>query len=312
MPDIIILFFLLGVAAGILRSDIHLPRGLYDTLTILLLLTIGLKGGVELSQHPLDNVLPKAGAVILFGLGLPLIAFPVLFRICRLPRPDAASIAAHYGSVSVGTYAVAVAFLGAMDVPYESYLPLFVVILEMPAIGVGILLARGGIKGVPLGKLAHEVFLNKGIMLMGGGLLIGWAAGPSGVEKVSPFFFELFYGILALFLVEMGLLAAGRLSDLKQTGLVLIIFGIVMPLFASFAGVLLGIVMDLSVGGVFLMGVLGASASYIAVPAAMRIAVPDARPNLSITASLGVTFPFNVIIGLPIYYWLAQWMTSLF
>jgi len=306
MPDIIILFFLLGVAAGILRSDISLPRGLYHTLTILLLLTIGLKGGVELAQVELTSVLPKAAAIIVFGITLPLLAYPILLHLGRLPRADAASIAAHYGSVSVGTYAVGVAFLEVLNVPYESYLPLFVVLLEMPAIGVGILLARGGLRGLPVGKLAHEVFLNKGIVLMGGGLLIGWAAGPEGVTKVEPFFFDLFYGILALFLVEMGLLAASQLSDLRKNGLFLAAFGIIMPLIFALAGILLAGLMGMSVGGAFLMAVLGASASYIAVPAAMRIAVPEARPNLSIAASLGITFPFNVLIGLPVYYWLAR------
>ncbi len=152
-----------------------------------------------------------------------------------------------------------------------------------------------------MARIAHEVFLNKGILLMGGGLLIGAIAGPVGIEPVAPLFIDGFKGALALFLVEMGLIAASRISDLRASGPFLIAFGVAMPLFGACVGWLAGTIAGLSPGGVAMIAVLGASASYIAVPAAMRIAIPEARPSLSISSSLAVTFPFNVLIGIPLY-----------
>ncbi len=179
---------------------------------------------------------------------------------------------------------------------------MFVVLLEMPAIGVGIWLARrAGIGSGGGGQLAHEIFLNKGILLMGGGLVIGAVAGPTGVEPVAPLFIDLFKGALALFLVEMGLIAASRLGDLRQVGVFLVAFGTLMPLTGAALGAVAGTLAGLSPGGVAMVAILGASASYIAVPAAMRIAIPEARHNLSITASLAITFPFNVLVGIPLY-----------
>lgn len=300
--DIVILFFALGAFAGLVRSDLRLPSGLYDTLTLYLLLAIGLKGGVELARFPLGEVLLQALPVVAIGLLLPLLAYPVLRFAGRLPVADSASIAAHYGSVSVATYAVGVAHLDSLGIVYEAYLPVFVVLLEMPAIGVGIWLARrAGVGASGGGRLAHEIFLNKGILLMGGGLVIGAVAGPEGVEPVAPLFIDLFKGALALFLVEMGLIAASRLGDLRQLGLFLVAFGTLMPLAGALAGAVAGTLAGLSPGGVTMVAILGASASYIAVPAAMRIAVPEARHSLSITASLAITFPFNVLVGVPLY-----------
>jgi len=300
--DIIILFFALGAFAGIVRSDLRLPTGLYDTLSLYLLLALGLKGGVELARFPVGDVLLQALPVVAMGLILPFIAYPVLRRLGKLPVADSASIAAHYGSVSVATYAVGIAHLDSLAIAHEAYLPVFVVLLEMPAIGVGIWLARRvGIGAGGGAQLAHEIFLNKGILLMGGGLVIGAVAGPQGVEPVAPLFVDLFKGALALFLVEMGLIAASRLQDLRQTGLFLILFGTLMPLTGAALGYVAGTLAGLSPGGVAMVSILGASASYIAVPAAMRIAIPEARPNLSITATLAITFPFNVLVGVPLY-----------
>jgi hypothetical protein len=225
-----------------------------------------------------------------------------LRRIGRLPPADSASIAAHYGSVSVATFAVGIAHLDSLRISYEAYLPVFVVLLEMPAIGVGIWLARrAGVGKTDGASLAHEVLLNKGILLMGGGLVIGAVAGPAGVEPVAPLFMDLFKGLLGLFLVEMGLIAASRLKDLKEVGLFLVGFGTLMPLVGAAFGVAAGTLAGLSPGGVAMVATLGASASYIAVPAAMRLAIPEARHHISITLSLAITFPFNVLIGVPLY-----------
>lgn len=304
--DPIVLFFILGLAAGLARSDLRLPAAIYEFLTVLLLLAIGLKGGVELSRQSLGALAPQMLAVILMGLVLPLIAYPVLRHAGRFKRPDAASIAAHYGSVSVGTYAVAVAYLASQGVTFEEYMPLFVVLLEMPAIVVGIVLARGIARDTRWGPLAREVFLGKSIVLLAGGLLIGWAAGADGVQPIKGLFFDLFKGVLALFLLEMGLIAASQVADLRRYGLFLVVFAIIFPLFAAGVGAGLGWMLGLSLGGTVLLATLAASASYIAVPAAMRLAVPEANPALSLAASLGVTFPFNILAGIPLYHALAR------
>jgi hypothetical protein len=219
---------------------------------------------------------------------------------------DSASIAAHYGSVSVGTFAVAVAYMNTRNIEFEEHMALFVVLLEIPAILVGIVLAKGLSKDTQWSTVGHEVLLGKGVMFLLGGLFIGWLSGPSGVESISPLFFDLFKGILALFLLEMGLITASQLGSLKRYGLFLVIFGIVTPLFFSVIGTATGLALGLSIGGTAILATLFASASYIAVPAAMRISVPEANPTLSLTASLGITFPFNILLGIPLYHWLAS------
>ncbi len=309
--DPIVLFFLLGLVAGLGRSDLRLPGSIYEFLSVILLLAIGLKGGAELARQSLGALLPQIFAVILMGAVLPLVAYPLLRMAGRLKRADAASIAAHYGSVSVGTYAVAVAWLVAREIPYEEYMPLMLVLLEMPAIVVGIMLARGVSSQTDWKELAHEVFLGKSIVLLVGGLLIGWAAGPEALKPVGGLFFGLFHGVLALFLLEMGLVAAGQVGSLRRHGLFLAAFGILFPLFGALVGAGLGSVFDLSTGGITLLAVLAASASYIAVPAAMRLALPEANPTLSLTASLGVTFPFNILVGIPLYHRLAETLSQL-
>lgn len=300
------LFFLLGLAAGIARADLRLPPAIYEFLSILLLLSIGLKGGVELATQPFGALLPQMFAVVLMGILLPLAAYPVLRFAGRLERADAASIAAHYGSVSVGTYAVAAAYLTYRQVAFEEYMPVFLVLLEMPAIVVGILLARGVDRNTPWRVVGREVLLGKSVVLLLGGLLIGWVAGPQGIKPIEGLFFDLFKGVLALFLLEMGLIAAGQVGSLRRHGGFLIAFGVAMPLVAGALGAGLGWMLGLSVGGTALLTTLAASASYIAVPAAMRQSVPEANPTLSLAASLGVTFPFNILVGIPLYHRLAE------
>lgn len=301
----VILFFLLGITAGVLRSDLRLPASIYQFVTALLLLSIGLKGGIELARQPFVSLLPQMLAVIALGLLLPLIAFPVLKYLGRLKRADAASIAAHYGSVSVGTYAVAAAYFASRQVAYEEHMPLLLTLLEIPAIVVGIVLARGLSQNTRWGSMAHEVFLGKGIVLLVGGLLIGWISGPEGIEPLSPLFIDLFQGILAIFLLEMGLITAAQLGTLRNYGVFLAAFAVGMPLFSASIGITLAWLLGLSLGGAAMLATLAASASYIAVPAAMRISVPEANPTLSLGASLGVTFPFNILVGIPLYLWAA-------
>jgi len=307
----VVLFFLLGALAGLARSDLKIPSSIYDALSIFLLLAIGLKGGVKLAEHPIDDLILPGLLILLVGALIPLLAFPALRFLGRMNRADSASIAAHYGSVSVVTFSVGVAFLGQEAESFEGYMIVFLVLLEIPALVIGVMLARYGQGQVRWGKLLHEVFFGKSIFLLAGGLVIGLIAGPQGIQPLDALFFDLFKGVLALFLLEMGLVAAGRMADLRAHGAFLISFAIAMPLVAGLLGTLLGWLLGLSVGGTLLLATLYASASYIAAPAAMRIAVPEANPGLSIGAALGVTFPFNLFVGIPVYYWMALTMHQL-
>lgn len=305
MIDVVILFFLFGLAAGLVRSELKLPASLYETLSFFLLLTIGIKGGEGLATQALGPLLPQLGAVMLLGAVLTLIAFVVLRTAGRFGRADAASIAAHYGSVSVATFAVAANWLLTRGISYEPQLAIFLTVMEVPGIMVGIVLARGLSKQTDWRGLAHETFLGKGVTLLLGGMAIGWAAGPEGLAPVKGMFYDLFKGALALFLLEMGLIVSRQIGDLRARGLFMIGFGVLMPLVSALLGLGCGLLLGLSVGGVTLLATLAASASYIAVPAAMRLALPEANPTLSLAAVLGVTFPFNILAGIPLYHWLA-------
>lgn len=303
--DPVVLFFLLGLAAGIAKSDLKLPSALYETLSVFLLLAIGIKGGLALAKQPMMEILPQAMLVLLMGCLIPLLIYPLL-RL-KLPQADAASVAAHYGSASVVTFAVGVAFLTRLAVPYESQTTLFLALLEMPALVVGVILARLGgdakqANGHGWGKLMHEVLLGKSIVLLLGGLAIGYIAGPEGIKPVDKLYLDLFKPVLTLFLLEMGLVVAGKVGALRQHGLFMLIVGVGLPVALSWVGIGFGMLMGLSLGGVTLLATLAASASYIAAPAAMRMAVPQANPALSLGASLGVTFPFNLLVGIPLYH----------
>ena len=341
MLDVVVLFFLLGLFARLVKSDLALPAALYETLSIYLLLAIGLKGGIELSKQNLSSVAPQIAFCIVLGFTIPFLLYPFLRKLTGLNGYDAASVAAHYGSVSVVTFAVASAYLTAQKIPFESHAALWVALLEAPGILAGILLARWYAAAIPtsavlaspdaviakpsqfsnavpsnvaLGvkstnvwrNLAHDVFLGKSVLLLAGGLLIGASMGESGTAPIAPVFTVMFKGVLALFLLELGLVAGARLGELRKYGLSIIAFAILAPLALACLGAAGGKLLGLSLGGIAIMATLASSASYIAAPTAMRIAVPQANAALSITAALGVTFPFNVIFGIPLYLKLAQ------
>ncbi len=331
MLDVVVLFFLLGLLARLVKSDLALPGALYETLSIYLLLAIGLKGGIELSKQSVQTVLPQVLWCLAMGLAIPCILYPVLRKLVRLSNYDAASVAAHYGSVSVVTFAVASAYLTQQQIPFEAHAALWVALLEAPGIVAGIALARwsaqraagsasaissAGALGAAIAAsaaspsawrtLAHDVFLGKSVLLLVGGLVIGTTMGEAGTAPIAPLFTVLFKGVLALFLLELGLVAGARLGELKRYGFSLIAFALTAPLALAVLGALGGKLLGLSTGGVAIMATLAASASYIAAPTAMRIAVPQANAALSITAALGITFPLNVIFGIPLYLQLAK------
>jgi len=309
-----VLFFVLGVVAALVKSDLKFPEALYVTLTIYLLTAIGFKGGVAISEAGLGVVWVPALAAMALGALIPLWSYPVLRYAGRLPAVDAAAIAAHYGSVSAVTFIAATNFLIQINQPYESYATAFLAVMESPAIIIGILLGkaagsgRGSIWG-PAARLAlREAVFGRSVLLLVGGLIIGALSGKSGMAKVEGFFVTPFQGVLALFLLEMGMLAARRLEDLKKVGLFLLGFGVAAPLVHGVLGLVAGRLVGLSLGGATLMGVLASSASYIAAPAAMRLSLPEARPTLYLTAALAITFPFNIAFGIPIYYAIARWL----
>ncbi len=303
-----VIFFALGLMAGLLKSELRIPEAIYELLSIYLLLGIGIKGGLQLAKASFDTlILPLIGTLFL-GIIIPIIAYLILRRIGRIMRPDAAAIAAHYGSVSAVTFAVVLSFLDRTGVKYESFMTLLLTMLEIPAIAVAILIVRTRVSKGPLKLVTifRELFLGKSIYLMLGGLLVGFASGPQRIGPVGVLFVDLQKGFLALFLLEMGLLTSRRLGDLRKLGPFLIAFGIAMPLLSALLGTLVGRATGLSLGGAAVLATMSASASYIAAPAAMRVAVPEANPTLYLTASLGITFPFNIVLGIPTYYWLAQ------
>ncbi|MBM3373118.1 MAG: sodium-dependent bicarbonate transport family permease [Betaproteobacteria bacterium] len=301
--DPLILVFALGVIARLLRSDLRFPEPVYEALSIYLLLAIGLKGGVELSHQPLAQVALPAVFAVFAGFALPFLLFPLLLHGVRLKRADAASVAAHYGSVSVVTFAIGSAFLQQRAIPYESFMPVLLALMEAPGILAGVVLARAG--GTGGASVYREVAVNKGVVLLIGGIAIGWMIGAEGFQPLKPVFGDLFRGLLAIYLLELGLVVGGRVPDLRRAGVRLVVFGLATPLVMGALGVLLGqALLGLSVGGSILFGVLLASASYIAAPAAMRMAVPEANPALGISAALAVTFPFNVFVNIPLLVWL--------
>jgi len=298
-----VLAYFLGIAARLLRSDLAFPEALYTALSIYLLFAIGFKGGVELAHTPLAVVLLPALVTLALGLFRPLPAYFLARRFLKVGREDAAALAAHYGSVSAVTFLTALSFVQGVGHAAEGFLPTLVALLEVPGIVVALLLGQR--HSGRLSEALHEVLAGKSVVLLLGGLIIGVLSGEAGMERVKPFFVDPFYGALTLFLLDLGMVAASRLSVLRQVGFRLILFGVGLALFHGALGVYLGLKAGLGVGGAAVLGAMSASASYIAAPAAVRIALPEANPSLYLTASLAVTFPFNLILGIPLYHALA-------
>jgi uncharacterized protein len=316
MIDAVVLFFILGVIARLGKSDLKLPQALYEALSVYLLLAIGLKGGMELHKQSLAAVLPQILACMALGGLIPILMTPVLKRM-GFSGVDSAVLAAHYGSVSVVTFAVASSYLQRQGIAFEAHAALWVAVMEAPGIVAGVFLARRELNRVktsdttakPQGhwrELAHEVLFGKSVLLLAGGLAIGAVMGEAGLKPIAPLFTDLFKGVLALFLLELGLVAGAQLGEVKRYGLRLLAVGMVSPLLLALLGVGLGKLLGLSTGGIAIMATLSASASYIAAPTAMRMAVPQGNAGLSIAAALGITFPFNIVIGVPLYTLLAQ------
>ncbi len=305
-----VLAFVLGVLASRLRSDLKFPDGLYQSLTIYLLVAIGIKGGYKLSIASFEEVQFPAMAAIALCCIIPLWTYWLMRKAGKMDVNNSAALAAHYGSVSAVTFSAALVYHDMLGVSYEGFMPTLLAIMEIPAILVAISIARiqnSGEEGASnLKEVAIELVSGKSSILLIGFLVIGYVIGKDGWEQVAPLFDTPFKGILTLFLLEAGLMAGRKLSDLRTSGLFIAGFGIIFPVLHAILGIYFGHLAGLSLGGATILGVLAASASYIAAPAACRVALPAANPSYYLTAALAITFPFNIIFGLPLYHYLAQ------
>ncbi len=318
------LSFCLGALARIARSELSVPRDVYTGISLFLLFATGLKGGHELSQVAFLTILGPAAVTVLLGLLTPLCAYLLLRKIGRLSVADSAGIAAHYGSVSAVTFIAAQAFVAEMllarpELPrLEGYLPTLVALMESPGIHVALAL------GVFLGSrtsnrstasLVHEIVTGRTMVLLVGGLLIGWVMGAKNWETIAPLFDPkggVFKGLLCIFLLEMGIAAAARLGELRGVGMLIVGFGITIPLLHAVLTIPLGHLSGLSVGGTAVLATMAASASYIAAPPAVRATLPDANPAYYLTLALAVTFPFNIVVGIPLYFHISEYYFNLF
>ncbi len=304
-----VLFFALGFAAAAARSDLQFPEAAAKALSLYLLIAIGFKGGVTVAERGVDVTMATAiGAGIVLSTVIPFVAFFYLRAVSNLPRIDVAAVAAHYGSISIVTFVAASSALTALGIQFEGYLVAVAAVMESPAIVAALILARKDRKANDsddMGEsLVREVLLNGSIVVLTGAFIIGWITGPGGLDQISAFIIDPFKGVLCLFLLDMGLIAGrGIRQSAKELRPTVILFGLTMPLIGGAFALAAAAVIGLDAGSAALLITLAASASYIAVPAAMRVALPEARPAIYLTLSLGVTFPFNLIFGIPIYVW---------
>ena len=313
-----VLSFALGLIAAFARSDLSIPEAMAKAMAIYLLFAIGFKGGVQVADHGLDAqllIVLVAGAILSFCL--PLLAFALLRMSSRLGVIDAAAVAAHYGSISIVTFVAATQLLVSKGIDYEGYLVATAAVMESPAIVAALWLVRRDRRrpdngnGDARGEAVREIFLNGSIVLLVGAFVIGWMTGAEGMAMIGSFITDPFKGVLCLFLLDMGLLAGRSLqSSRDQLSIGLIAFAIYMPVLSAAIAALMIPFLGLSAGGSALFMTLAASASYIAVPAALRIVLPEAQPGIYLTASLAVTFPFNLIVGIPIYIAVAGLITG--
>jgi hypothetical protein len=307
----IVLAFLLGAIAGFVKSELELPEAVIKLLSIYLLFSLGLTGGRELAKAEIASVLPLVAITLVMTFAIPTVVYLVTRRLGGFDISNAAAIAAHYGSVSTATFFSAVAFATAMGTPSEGYMAAMVALMEFGVV-YSLALARfamgraGG--GVHAGELVLSVIRGRGILLLLGGMTIGAIASDRQWQQIEPFYGELFRGMLMLFLLEMGITAARQIRAFREVGAFMVGFGIVMPVVNGLLGVTLAHAVGLGVGGAFVFGAICASASFIDAPAACRASLPEANPGIYLTSSLGVTLPFNLLVGLPLYYQYASWL----
>ena len=303
-----ILFFFLGVLAVLVKSDLEIPQPIPKMLSLYLLFAIGFKGGVELTHSGISmDIFISLVAAVLMASIVPIYSFYILRT--KLSVHDSAAIAATYGSISAVTFITAIAYLDHLNLSFGGHLVAAMALMESPAIIVGVMLHRMySLKDennyIDWKELGRDAFLNGSVFLIIGSMIIGILTGEKGHESLKPFTDDIFKGVLVLFLLDMGLLAAKRVRSIKKAGAFIFTFSILLPLLNASFGLLIANYLDLTIGDALLFTVLCASASYIAVPAAVRLTIPEANPSYYIAMSLGITFPFNIIIGIPLYMYL--------
>ena len=307
-----VLAFVFGFIAARIKSDVRVPEQIYQFLSIYLLFGIGLKGGHSLKSVTFEEVFAPAVTTVIAGALIPVFAYISLRLVRALSVVDRGAIAAHYGSTSLVTFSAALLFLESNSIYVEGFAPALLTLMEIPGLIVGIYLgSRTPGSEVKWSETLKEVLLGKTVLLLFGGLFIGAVSSNEGYEKVSPFFIGLLSGLLVLFLLHLGYLAGFNFSEVQKVGKPLIVFGLVFPLIVGVMGVALGGAIGLSVGGATILGVLCASASYIAAPAAVSVALPKANATVALMSSIGVTFPFNLIIGIPVYFKVAEFLSTI-
>ena len=307
-----VLAFAFGFIAARIKSDVRVPEQIYQFLSIYLLFGIGLKGGHSLKSVSFEEIFAPAITTIIAGALIPVLAYLSLRFVRALSVMDRGAIAAHYGSTSLVTFSAALLFLECNSVFVEGFAPALLTLMEIPGLIVGIYLgSRTPGTTVKWSETLKEVLLGKTVLLLFGGLFIGAVSSNEGYEKVSPFFVGLLSGLLVLFLLHLGYLAGFNFSEVRTVGKPLIVFAVLFPLIIGVVGVALGGVIGLSVGGSTILGVLCASASYIAAPAAVSVALPKANATVALMSSIGVTFPFNLIVGIPVYFKVAEFLSAI-
>lgn len=303
-----VLCFVLGAIATALRSDLRFPEPVFAALSLYLMLAIGLRGGSELSGGHLSSVLPAVLGALALSCLVPVWSFAILRKLGKMTIDDSASIAAHYGSVSALTFAAVTTALDRQGVAFEAYAAALLAIMEVPAVVIGIAIARASHPEHTGRTQILQIFSSKSVLLLVGGLAIGAITGSAGLVKVKPLFSDLFQGALCLFLLELGRVAAVHAKEFRKVGRFLAGFAIVMPVLHAVVGVAVARLAGMSEGGAVILATLAASASYIAAPAAIRLAIPGANPGLALTCSIAITFPFNIVLGLPLYQAMARYL----
>ncbi|AST91623.1 MULTISPECIES: sodium-dependent bicarbonate transport family permease [Sutcliffiella] len=319
-----VLIFLLGMIATIFKSDLKIPSSISEVLSLFLLIAIGLKGGIALSQYDITMIMAPIGGALLLGFFIPIFVL-IITKWTKLDFANSIGLAASFGSVSIVTYGAAISFLEHSAVSYEGFMNALVVLMESPAIIVSIFLYKVMEKNESIQvssvafsspytrmidkEIIKESIFGKSVFILLGCLLIGFISADAAAPIVQPLFFDLYNGVLILFLLNMGLLAGERITEVKKHGISLIGLAILFPIVFGSFGVVIGSIVGLSVGGATLMGVLAGSASYIAAPAALKTSVKKANPSIYLGLSLGITFPFNLIIGIPMYFHIAKFLT---
>jgi hypothetical protein len=296
-----VLAFILGALAVRLKSDLSFPESVTSLLSTYLLLAIGLKGGLRLREAALDDLLLPIVGTVALGIVTPAITYWVARKFLQRTPSDSAALAAHYGSVSAVTFTAAETFVKNAGTLGEDYLAALVAVLEVPGIVVALLIASRVLGKSTIKSAVYEVVTGRSVVLLIGGLVIGFVASEKSTALVEPLFVDLFAGVLVLFLLDLGVMAGSRLDALRAAGAKLVVFAIALPVLFGFLGVAVGTAAGLSVGGVTVVATMAASASYIAAPAAVRIGMPEADGGLALGAALGITFPFNLVVGIPLY-----------